>query len=207
MHIGGDGAAVLAAGLIYSDAALTQALANPLSTDGLGNYTFYAAPGRYEIEISGPGITTKQLPNVILPSDPSFADVHDGHYDQRDLRVFIDAGRKPHREWIDGGNGIAHRGRSAGAVDQCRIISGEQPSDSRGPIPWRDITAYMPAGGCDQSAFVVPHTTGTIISGTNALSIRWTRVLKMAAEYLLRSAGAALDAIRRPRRALLRIRM
>ena len=57
--------------LIYSDAALTQALANPTTTDGLGNYTFYAAPGRYEVEISGPSITTKQLPNVILPSDPT----------------------------------------------------------------------------------------------------------------------------------------
>ena len=58
--------------LIYSDAALTQALANPTTTDGLGNYTFYAAPGRYEVEISqGPSIITKQLPNVILPSDPT----------------------------------------------------------------------------------------------------------------------------------------
>src|SRR6202030_2235955 len=57
--------------LIYSDAALTQALANPTTTDGLGNYFFYAAPGRYEVEVSGPGITTKQLPNVILPNDPS----------------------------------------------------------------------------------------------------------------------------------------
>jgi len=57
--------------LIYSDPLLTQALANPTATDGLGNYSFYAAPGKYEIEISGPGITTKQLPNVILPSDPS----------------------------------------------------------------------------------------------------------------------------------------
>jgi len=57
--------------LIYSDAALTQALANPTTTDGLGNYSFYAAPGKYEIEISGPGITTKQLPNIILPNDPS----------------------------------------------------------------------------------------------------------------------------------------
>jgi len=56
---------------IYSDAALTQAMANPTTTDGLGNYFFYAAPGKYEIEISGPGITTKQIPNVILPSDPS----------------------------------------------------------------------------------------------------------------------------------------
>jgi hypothetical protein len=56
---------------IYSDAALTQAIANPTTTDGLGNYFFYAAPGRYEIEISGPGITTKQTPDVILSSDPS----------------------------------------------------------------------------------------------------------------------------------------
>ena len=56
---------------IYSDAAMTQALANPTTTDGLGNYTFYAAPGRYFIEVNGPGIITKQLPNVILPNDPS----------------------------------------------------------------------------------------------------------------------------------------
>src|SRR5579859_1136988 len=41
--------------LIYSDVGLTQALSNPTSTDGLGNYSFYAAPGKYEIEISGPG--------------------------------------------------------------------------------------------------------------------------------------------------------
>jgi len=57
--------------LIYSDPALTQALANPTTTDGLGNYFFYAAPGKYEIEISGPSITTKQIPNVVLPNDPA----------------------------------------------------------------------------------------------------------------------------------------
>ncbi|MGB7437963.1 MAG: hypothetical protein WBR26_03240 [Candidatus Acidiferrum sp.] len=56
---------------IYSDPLLTQALANPTTTDGMGNYFFYAAPGQYEIEISGPNITTKQIPNVILPSDPA----------------------------------------------------------------------------------------------------------------------------------------
>jgi hypothetical protein len=59
--------------LIYSDAALTQALANPTSSDGLGNYHFYAAPGKYMIEISGPGITTKQIPDVIIPIDPTSA--------------------------------------------------------------------------------------------------------------------------------------
>jgi hypothetical protein len=56
---------------IYSDVALTHTLANPLTTDGLGNYAFYATPGRYEIEISGANITTEQFPNVILPNDPS----------------------------------------------------------------------------------------------------------------------------------------
>jgi hypothetical protein len=56
---------------IDSDPLLTQALANPTATDGMGNYSFYAAPGLYEVELSGPGITTKRLPNVILPSDPS----------------------------------------------------------------------------------------------------------------------------------------
>ena len=55
----------------YSNAALTTPLANPLSTDGLGNYFFYAAPGKYTIQIYGPGITTRILPDVILPSDPS----------------------------------------------------------------------------------------------------------------------------------------
>jgi hypothetical protein len=56
---------------IYSDSALTQAISYPTATDGLGNYFFYAAPGKYMIEISDPGITTKQIPNMILPSDPT----------------------------------------------------------------------------------------------------------------------------------------
>jgi hypothetical protein len=56
---------------IFSDSALTQALANPTTTDGMGNYFFYAVPGTYEIEISGPQITTKQIPDVILPSNPA----------------------------------------------------------------------------------------------------------------------------------------
>jgi hypothetical protein len=58
---------------IFSDPGLTQALANPTTTDGLGNYFFYAAPGKYMVEVSGPGITTKQIPDVIVPLDPTAA--------------------------------------------------------------------------------------------------------------------------------------
>lgn len=56
---------------IYSDSALAQALANPTTSDGMGNYHFYAAPGKYMIEISGPGIVTRQIPDVIIPLDPT----------------------------------------------------------------------------------------------------------------------------------------
>ncbi len=59
--------------LIYSDPGLTQALANPTTSDGLRNYFFYASPGRYTIQIYGPGVGTRVVPDVILPNDPASA--------------------------------------------------------------------------------------------------------------------------------------
>ena len=57
---------------IYTDATLSVTAANPLQTDGLGNYHFYAPSGRYMIQISGPTITgTLTYPDVILASDAS----------------------------------------------------------------------------------------------------------------------------------------
>jgi len=56
---------------LFSNPQLTQALVNPLATDGLGNYTFYASPGKYTIQIYGRAITTKVIPDVVLPNDPS----------------------------------------------------------------------------------------------------------------------------------------
>jgi hypothetical protein len=56
---------------IYSNVALTTVQANPFTTDGLGNYSFYAAPGRYQIQFSGAGLTATTIPDVILPCDPS----------------------------------------------------------------------------------------------------------------------------------------
>ena len=56
---------------IYSNVALSTVQANPFSTDGLGNYAFYAAPGRYLIQFSGAGLATTTIPDVILPCDPS----------------------------------------------------------------------------------------------------------------------------------------
>jgi hypothetical protein len=57
---------------IYTDATLAVSAPNPFETDGIGNYHFYAPSGRYEVQISGPGITgTITNPDVILPPDTS----------------------------------------------------------------------------------------------------------------------------------------
>jgi hypothetical protein len=55
---------------VYTDATLTTPAANPLTADGLGNYGFWAPPGKYLVQIYGSGITTK-VNTVILPCDPS----------------------------------------------------------------------------------------------------------------------------------------
>ena len=155
---------------IYSDAALTQALANPLSADGLGNYTFYAAPGRYEIEISGPGITTKQLPNVILPSDPSTPTF---------TSVTTTSGISAFSLSLAGNLTVSG---SAAVTGSLTVGGAPVPSTNAdnqwaanqrfgGPIPWRDFTKYMPAGGCSSNNTNDPPATGTISSGSSSLTV------------------------------------
>lgn len=57
---------------IYTDATLTVPATNPFQTDGIGNYHFYAPAGRYQVQVSGPGITgTITYPDVILAADLS----------------------------------------------------------------------------------------------------------------------------------------
>jgi len=152
---------------IYSDSTLTQALSNPFSADGLGNYTFYAAPGRYEIEISGPGIITKQLPNVILPSDPSTPTF---------TTVTTTSGISAFSLSLTGN--LAVNG-SASVVGTLTVGGAPVPSATadnqwsasqrfKGPTPWRDFTAYMPAGGCSSSATDLgANTTGQNASASD----------------------------------------
>lgn len=60
---------------LYTDATLTTPSANPLTTDGLGNYHFYAAPGMYTVQVYGPGVNTYTTPDMILPMNPANAQV------------------------------------------------------------------------------------------------------------------------------------
>lgn len=58
---------------LYTDATLTAPAPNPLTSDGLGNYHFYAAPGVYTVQVYGPGINTYTMPDVLLPVNPANA--------------------------------------------------------------------------------------------------------------------------------------
>src|SRR6266852_6470296 len=176
-------------GLIYSDAALTQALANPISTDGLGNYTFYATPGRYEIEISGPSITTKQLPNVILPNDPSTPTF---------TTVTTTSGISAFSLSLSGNLTVNGSTAVAGSltVGGQTIPMANQDNQwtagqrFKGPIPWRDISAYMPAGGCSSSDGGLPNTTtGSINSGSATLTLAAAKDFKNGCGIAVIGAG------------------
>ena len=174
--------------LIYSDPGLTQALANPTATDGLGNYTFYAAPGRYEIEISGPSITTKQIPNVIIPNDPSAPTF---------ATVTSTSGISAFSLSLSGNLTVTGSAAVTGAltVGGAPVPSTNQDNQwtgsqrFKGSDPWRDITAYMPPGGCDQSAPASSHTTATITGGTNVLSIAYDNNFKNGCGIFIAGAG------------------
>jgi hypothetical protein len=44
---------------------------NPVTADGLGNYSFYIVPGRYTQQFFGSGLTARIQPDQILACDPS----------------------------------------------------------------------------------------------------------------------------------------
>jgi hypothetical protein len=56
---------------IYSDNGVTLAT-NPLTTDSLGRFSFYAADGRYQLVISGTGVTSQTISDILL-EDPADA--------------------------------------------------------------------------------------------------------------------------------------
>ncbi|HET6199779.1 MAG TPA: carboxypeptidase-like regulatory domain-containing protein [Candidatus Acidoferrales bacterium] len=60
---------------LFTDATLTVPAPNPLTSDGLGNFHFYAAPGMYTVQVYGAGIQTYTTPDVILPMNPANAQV------------------------------------------------------------------------------------------------------------------------------------
>ena len=58
---------------LFTDSTLSTPAPNPLTSDGLGNFHFYAAPGVYTLQIYGPGIRAYTTPDVIVPVNPTNA--------------------------------------------------------------------------------------------------------------------------------------
>src|ERR1700752_4649233 len=60
----------------------------------------------------------------------------------------------------------------------------------KGPIPWRDITGYMPVGGCSSTTPVNgADTTGTISSGSASLTLASARDFKNGCGIAVLGAG------------------
>jgi len=152
---------------IYTDATLTVAAPNPFQTDGIGNYHFYAPAGRYEVQISGPGITgTITNPDVILPADTSSSG------SGNDISAF---------SLNLGGNlSVAGNATISGTLTASNFNPGNfSPStlnvtgdaSFKGPRPYIDVTAYgaQGNGGTDDTAAIQ-----AAISAACALSTRPT---------------------------------
>lgn len=60
---------------LYSDAALTASLANPLTADETGYYEFYVEPGTYKLRYAHSSFATKEVDNVTIGS--AVVDVRD----------------------------------------------------------------------------------------------------------------------------------
>src|SRR5579863_7961627 len=128
--------------LIYSDVALTQALANPTTSDGMGNYNFYAAPGRYVLEISGPSITTRQVRDVILPNDPSQPTTFSSITTTGNISGFTLslAGNLT----VAGSAAITGTLTVGGAPvpSTTQVNTWTSSQTFKGPSPWRDVMAF-----------------------------------------------------------------
>jgi hypothetical protein len=168
---------------LYSNSALTQSIANPLSTDGLGNYFFYAAPGKYTIQIYGPGITTRILPDVILPSDPS-APTFTSVTTTSGISAFSLslAGNLS----VTGSTAVAGTltvgGSAIPTASEANTWTANQ--SFKGPIPYWDVTAWG-ASGSNAT------TTGTIAASGTTLTLASAQDFANGQGVMVLGAGPA----------------
>ena len=120
---------------LYTDATLIVPSPNPLQADGLGNYHFYTAPGRYVVQVSGNGINTYTIKDAILPNDPSTPSFNSVTATSIALGGNLTVG----------GNASVTGTLSAGVFNPSSISTGSlnvSGSESHaGPRPWIDVTA------------------------------------------------------------------
>ena len=131
---------------LYSDDGIT-ATTNPVVTNRLGQFSFYAADGRYDMQISGAGAETLVIADVML-EDPQ--DGSDAIFTNVEITDTLTV------------NGLDITGPVAGAVTSVDLTAGTGISVSGGPITASGAITVVNTAP-DQ---VVSITSGTAISAT-----------------------------------------
>src|SRR6266849_1859743 len=90
-------------------------------------------------------------------------------------------------------SGATTLGDSGVATTNVPLLSTDNKFTSneriKGPIPWRDFTAYMPAGGCSTSDSASPTTTGSITATTTTLTLTSAQGFKNGCGIAVIGAG------------------
>ncbi len=147
---GATGAPCSPLATLYTDATLSVPTANPLQADGLGNYHFYAAPGRYVVQVSGTGINTYTMSDTILPNDPTTPSFNSITATSITLGGNLGVG----------GNASVTGTLSAGTFAPSSISTGSLQvsgnASTKGPRPWADVVAYGadPTGAADSTSAI-----------------------------------------------------
>ena len=177
---------------IYTDATLTVPTANPFQTDGLGNYHFYALPGRYVVQISGAGINTYTIADTILPNDPSTPNFNSVTATSIALGGNLTVGgsetvtgtttlQNVHINGTCTGSGCGGGGSPGGSLNQMQFNASAAFGGSRtlydngtegiahkGPDPWTDVTAWGALGkgatGAGVTAAISAGSTSVVLS-------------------------------------------
>ena len=174
---------------LYTDTTLTTVSANPFQTDGLGNYHFYAAAGRYQIQISSPQLSgTVTQPDVILPADLS-SSASGNNISAFGLTL--------------GGNlSVAGNTNISGSLSVSSFNPGALSPSSldvmgssavQGPRPYIDVTSGAYGATGDGGAEV---TAGSVNAGSNQLTIgSTTGAWKIGMGLYVAGAGAGGDTL------------
>jgi pectate lyase-like protein len=147
---------------LYTDATLSVPSANPIQADGLGNYHFYATPGRYVVQISGPGINTYTMADTILPNDPTTPSFNSVTATSITLGGNLGVG----------GNATVTGTLNAGTFAPSSISTGTLQvtgnASTKGPRPWVDVVSYGadPTGATDSTSSIQAAINAACSSGS-----------------------------------------
>jgi len=155
---------------LYTDDTLSVAAPNPLQTDGLGNYHFYAAPGRYQIQFSGAGVQGGvTMPDVILPNDPSSPTFSSVNTSEAISAQAMSLGGNLNVSGNAAVNGsLTVQGGPVPSTAAANTWTGTQVFTNgpyfRSGSPWFDVKAFCASGSQQQ-------TTGTITGGKSSITL------------------------------------